>query len=181
MDIYCSSDAISSRRQSDWSMKTFGKEVTKDDDATTAEKRNWRGNDLKEDAFLRVRRSLAFSVNNTNNETAEILNVGDSTETDVKRGNEQLIMGHFAWYVLVILGVFIFLLIISVVITCYFDCQNRRSRLPRAARRGRPVPSNSPSSPHPLLSDDGKRLPTLPTRYACLSNTFKDFVTELPK
>uniref|UniRef100_A0A914ZYM7 Major facilitator superfamily (MFS) profile domain-containing protein n=1 Tax=Parascaris univalens TaxID=6257 RepID=A0A914ZYM7_PARUN len=101
---------------------------------------------LMQGGATRVRRSLQPSQSTVSNETIRLRNA--------VHWSEQFILGHFRWYVLVILAVFVFLLVATVIITCYFDCQNRRTRLPRASRHGRPVLTTSQASSHPLLSDD---------------------------
>lgn len=47
----------------------------------------------------------------------------------------------FRWYVLMLLAIFLVLLITATAIACYFDCENRRDRLPgdsKSVRYGTP-------------------------------------------
>ncbi|EFO14599.2 hypothetical protein LOAG_13918 [Loa loa] len=44
---------------------------------------------------------------------------------------ENLIFGYFRLYALILLAIFVILLLVITAIACYYDCENRRSSLPR--------------------------------------------------
>uniref|UniRef100_A0A915PX00 Uncharacterized protein n=1 Tax=Setaria digitata TaxID=48799 RepID=A0A915PX00_9BILA len=44
-----------------------------------------------------------------------------------EKSEDNLILGYFKWYVLIILAVFTVLLLVITIIACYYDCENRRS------------------------------------------------------